>query len=1011
MSNQMHQPTLQKPDLMAERPGVGALASQPMNTRQSRVTSATPFQSKYWATQLALRSAGGSINQLSGAISNARVDLNPHQVDAALFAVRSPFSKGVILADEVGLGKTIEAGLVLSQYWAERRRRILVIVPATLRKQWAQELEEKFHLPAVVLDATSSKKIAKAGQANPFQQEDRIVVCSYHFAANRSAAVMSYPWDLVIIDEAHRLRNVYKKSNKMAQTLMQALRPYTKVMLTATPLQNSLMELYGLVSFIDPHILGDQLSFREQFVMTDNEESRNAELRVRLLPVCQRTLRRQVLEYIKFTQRIPLTWEFHPSEAEQKLYEGVSTYLQREVLYALPNAQRTLMTMVLRKLLASSSFAIAKTLRGLLNRLLKKRSTGASTDAVAEDGDASLIPDYESFGETSDEWEGDEESAIPSEDEAISDPELLNEEIKELEGFVALAETINWNAKGDALVEALAAAFPKAAALGGAQKAVVFTESQRTQSYLFELLERSGYEGKVVILNGDNKDNRTKLIYKQWLERHQGQDFITGSQAVDVKAAIVEEFRDRATILVATEAAAEGVNLQFCSLVVNYDLPWNPQRIEQRIGRCHRYGQKHDVVVVNFLNQKNAADQRIYELLAEKFHLFDGVFGASDQVLGALESGVDIERRIAEIYQDCRSQDAITKAFSQLQLDLEQQIQDRLQETRQFVLEHFDEEVQERLKVHRDEARAALDERGRRLLALAREELGSEAEFSATEAGFNYRPNGPPLGPTGHYLFDWKEAEERGAHFFRTDHPLAQQLIETAMARPVDCSEVVFDYEAYGAPVAILAERQAQSGWLRATKITVKGVDTEEHLLVAAVADAGLKGESAAEALDALWCDRLLNLPASIGQVTTINEESSEQLETLLARQLAAKLAEIEARNSEYFEEEVDKLDRWADDMKLSLENDIKQLNVEIKNVRKEAKTKIVLAEKLEAQKRIKSLEQQLHSKRRQLFDAQDEIDNQRTKLIDDIERQLQTSADRDTLFTVRWQLPQFSSF
>ena len=980
-------------------------------TQISKTTSATPFQSKYWATQLAMRSAGGSINHLSGAIANARVDLNPHQVDAALFAVRSPFSKGVILADEVGLGKTIEAGLVLSQYWAERRRRILVIVPATLRKQWAQELEEKFHLPAVVLDATSSKKIVKAGQANPFEQEDRIVVCSYHFAANRSAAITAYPWDLVVIDEAHRLRNVYKKSNKMAQTLMQALRPYSKVMLTATPLQNSLMELYGLVSFIDPHIFGDQLSFREQFVLSDNEDSRNAELRLRLLPVCQRTLRRQILEYIKFTQRIPLTWEFHPSEAEQKLYEGVSTYLQREVLVALPNAQRTLMTMVLRKLLASSSFAIARTLRGLLDRLLQKRSTVASTDAVAEDGDASLIPDYESFGETSDEWEGDEESAIPSEDEAISDPELLNEEIKELEGFVALAETINWNAKGDALVEALAAAFPKAAALGGAQKAVVFTESQRTQSYLFELLERSGYEGKVVILNGDNKDNRSKLIYKQWLKRHQEQDFITGRQAVDVKAAIVEEFRDRATILVATEAAAEGVNLQFCSLVVNYDLPWNPQRIEQRIGRCHRYGQKHDVVVVNFLNQKNAADQRIYELLAEKFHLFDGVFGASDQVLGALESGVDIERRIAEIYQDCRSQDAITEAFSQLQLDLEQQIQDRLQETRQVVLEHFDEEVQERLKVHRDEARAALDERGRRLLALAREELGSEAEFSATEAGFNYRPSGPPLGPTGHYLFDWKEAEERGAHFFRTDHPLAQQLIETAMARPVDCSEVVFDYKAYGSPVAILAERQAQSGWLRATKITVKGVDTEEHLLVAAVADAGLKGECAVEALDAEWCDRLLNLPARVGQVTTISEESSEQLETLLARQHAAKLAEIEARNSEYFEEEVDKLDRWADDMKLSLENDIKQLNVEIKTVRKEAKTKVVLAEKLEAQKRIKSLEQQLHSKRRQLFDAQDEIDNQRSRLIDDIERQLQTSSDRDTLFTVRWQLPQVSSF
>jgi adenine-specific DNA-methyltransferase len=210
--------------------------------------------------------------------------------------------------------------------------------------------------------------------------------------------------------------------------------------------------------------------------------------------------------------------------------------------------------------------------------------------------------------------------------------------------------------------------------------------------------------------------------------------------------------------------------------------------------------------------------------------------------------------------------------------------------------------------------------------------------------------------------------------------------------------------------VAILAERQGQSGWLRATKITVKGVDTEEHLLVAAVADAGLKCDSAVEALDAEWCDRLLNLPASVQQPMAISAESSEQLESLLAQQHAAKLQEIEARNSQYFEEEVDKLDRWADDMKLALEHDIKLLNNEIKVARKEAKTKVVLAEKLAAQKLIKCLEQQLHAKRKQLFDAQDEVDRQRTKLIDDIERQLQTSADRDTLFTIRWQLPQASS-
>ena len=136
-------------------------------------------------------------------------------------------------------------------------------------------------------------------------------------------------------------------------------------------------------------------------------------------------------------------------------------------------------------------------------------------------------------------------------------------------------------------------------------------------------------------------------------------------------------FRDEAIIMIATEAAAEGINLQFCSLVVNYDLPWNPQRIEQRIGRCHRYGQKHDVVVVNFLNQKNAADQRVYQLLAEKFKLFNGVFGASDEVLGSIESGVDFEKRIADIYQKCRTQEQIQFNFDQLQREMEIQIDER----------------------------------------------------------------------------------------------------------------------------------------------------------------------------------------------------------------------------------------------------------------------------------------------------------------------------------------------
>ena len=937
----------------------------------------TAYQAQYLAALLTLRGPSSTMEGLSRSLASARVDLNPHQVDAALFAVRSPLSKGVILADEVGLGKTIEAGLVLAQRWAERRRRILLVLPATLRTQWARELEEKFYLPSLVLEARSYGQLRREGHRNPFDVGDRVVLCSYHFAANHADEVAAVPWDLVVVDEAHRLRNVYKSGNKLARALRDAVGASHKLLLTATPLQNSLMELYGLVSFIDAHVFGDEVSFREQFVRGNDEDVRNAALRRRLQPICQRTLRRQVLEYIRFTQRVPLTWEFTPTDDEQQLYEEVSAYLQRQVLHALPSGQRMLMTMVLRKLLASSTFAIAGTLRTLVNRLEK---LGDAAD-LADD-------DYETLDEVRDEW--GEEDAVSSEG---IDPGALAEELAELRGYLDHAERIQHNAKGQALVSALATALDKAEGLGAARKAVVFTESRRTQAYLFNLLEGAGYAGRVMLLNGSNSDARSKEILAAWREHHKGSDVVTGARAVDMKSAIVEAFKEDATILIATEAAAEGINLQFCSLVVNYDLPWNPQRIEQRIGRCHRYGQKHDVVVVNFLNKRNAADQRVYELLAEKFRLFDGVFGASDGVLGALESGVDVERRIAEVYQSCRTPEEITAGFDALQAQLDQEITDRLAATRQAVLDHFDQEVQARLGVNRQRALEVLDAREQRLWAFARAELGTEATFEEGTPRFHYRGND---GPRGGYHLDWREAEARGDVFFRLEHPLAQAAVARALGRELPVAEVAFDYAALGTRVAVLEARRGTRGWLRVAKLKVASLEDEEHLLVGAVTDAG-------EEFDADWCDRLLGLP--VARTEPVHSDPPDGLKVALDRQQAQALAEAETRNSAWFDEEVDKLDRWAEDLKFGLERELKELDIEIRAARKATKSAVTLAEKLDAQRQVKQLEQRRAIKRKHLFDAQDEIDERRSALIDEIERQLQTTTDREHLFTIRFSI------
>jgi len=263
----------------------------------------SPHQLAYFAHQLTLRAASDSMDSMAGALLDAQVDMNPHQIDAALFATSNPLSKGVILADEVGLGKTIEAGLLIAQRWAERKRRILIIVPANLRKQWHQELADKFGIAASILEAKFYKQAIKNEVSNPFEAAT-VLICSYQFAAGKAKEVQSVPWDLVVIDEAHRLRNVYKPENKTANILRDALASAPKVLLTATPLQNSLLELYGLVSVVDDRVFGDLESFKTQFGQLKDAASFDA-LKSRIQPICKRTLRRQVEAYVKYTRRIP----------------------------------------------------------------------------------------------------------------------------------------------------------------------------------------------------------------------------------------------------------------------------------------------------------------------------------------------------------------------------------------------------------------------------------------------------------------------------------------------------------------------------------------------------------------------------------------------------------------------------------------------------------------------------------------------------------------------------------
>jgi superfamily II DNA or RNA helicase len=817
-------------------------------SRGVRKPQLTRFHQRIAAEALTAR--GGGSSRLTPALAHSAVDLNPHQIEAAAFALASLPTGGAVLADEVGLGKTVEAGLVLAQLAAEGKPRAIILVPASLRAQWREELRSKFGLDAEVVDGDVVRDRERHGlKTNPFDTGG-IVICSHPFAAMRASEVERVHWDVAIIDEAHRLRNAYRKDHRTGQALRRALRKSPKLLLTATPLQNDLMELLGLASFIDDALLGNEETFRLQYAAGELTEDKAADLKARLAPVVIRTLRRQVKEYVKFTARRSIVEDFAPTAEEQELYDRVSEYLRREDAYAIPLARRALFVLVYRKILASSSFALAATLDRLADTLDQKI---AGVECTAQ---ADLLLEMDGFAEEAEElFDEGGKAARPKGQAALR---RMDDELTELRACARLARSIQVNAKGGALVRGLDRCFTVAKACGWPEKAVVFTEFRRTQHYLEKLLVSKGYT--VTCLSGD----------------------VSGT---DKRAALVEEFRNRTQILLMTEAGAEGLNLQFCNLVVNYDLPWNPQRVEQRIGRCHRYGQQRDVLVLNFLNRSNAADARLYDLLSQKLALFDGVFGSSDEILGALGTGIDFERRVLDIYQSCRSGAEIDQAFSTLRGELDERISARYAAARTLLFERFDGEVRGKLRIAEQQAKDAV----------ARREADEEALVAAA---FEEEPAPAPA------------AAEEPARGRTRRARLVQAAAEKIRARPAEA--VAFLEIANRLLPASLGALAGREGWWFAYKYTLDALVSEERVVHLVLWFDGERfhalADEEAEAFAALPAEETQAGPR--GATVSIGEVQEQALAALHARLVAG----LQERIGSTFDAARDRWDRSVED-------------------------------------------------------------------------------------------------
>lgn len=587
--------------------------------------------------------------------SESHIDPNPHQINAFCAAIDAIKTGGMVLADEVGLGKTIEAGLVLRYMLESGAKKVLIALPASLRMQWELELEDKFNLKSVILDRLTVDHDADKWHSRLADRDSvRIVITSYDYSSKLMKKFPDVKWDFIIIDEAHNLRNL--NGTKRAKRLFELSGGIPKILLTATPLQNSLMDLYGLISFIDPRIFGSEKVFRQRYIRDEDYD----DLKRELTPVLYRTLRKDVADYMHFVKRICKTVDFELSRDEIELYERVNMFLKRDVLYSIPSSNRGLIILVIRKLMASSSFALIETFEVLKKRLEKLYEGTKSADA--QEG----FDLFWSFVEDEIDESGFEET---EDEDTATQKAYIQAELDEVNTIIDVAKRIKTNSKVNALKQALDIGFAYQREHGIAQKAVVFTESKRTQKYIAAELRKSGYsEDDILLFNGDFDDTMTKEIYRAWQVKNFGN--ANYGRSVEYKHAIVDYFKEHAKILICTDAGSEGLNLQFCNTVINYDLPWNPMKIEQRIGRCHRYGQKNDVVAINLLNTQNEADKRVYEILSKKFELFEGVFGASDIALGTLESGTSFEKMVLDIYQSCNTTAEFRKAFDKLDRNL-----------------------------------------------------------------------------------------------------------------------------------------------------------------------------------------------------------------------------------------------------------------------------------------------------------------------------------------------------
>lgn len=863
-----------------------------------------------------------------------RIDPNPHQIDAVIFALKRISEGGCILADEVGLGKTIEAGLVLAQLRAEgTARRILLIVPKPLLGQWQDELYRLFGI-----QATEARLDSGA-----FSGEGVFLIGREAAGSERGAAILrgSDSFDLCVVDEAHEIfANIYRRYDKhgvyrsdsdgarIADRVRGFLRQTPVLLLTATPIQNNLTELWGLVQYVEPTgtLLGSLATFRDVFCEGDDRKlvpGQDDELRRRLGTVVRRTLRRQAQEFLErpFVGRHAQIFEYSMTLEEKSLYDGVTAYLLEPRLFAFRGNQRQLLLIGFHRLMGSSVKALAASLRKVAQRLENLlRGEPDAGSAILDDLDDEDI----------EEQTAQEQSDPP---EAALELQKVERELARVREFIRQAESLRRDSKAEKLLDVMRIVSERPAE---SRRVAIFTESLVTQEYLRGLLTGKGgcASEDVTLFRGTNDSPRAQQALRRWQEEigNSLPPRQRPTRDAAMRLALVHEFKTRSQgVFISTEAGAKGLNLQFCDTIVNYDLPWNPQRIEQRIGRCHRYGQERDVTVINFLASDNEAQRLTLEILSRKLDLFGKVLDASDAVLhepsteapeklaGVL--GSDFEAKLRKIYERARTLDEIASELRHLREEMEGErtkYEQTWARTAGLIETRFDEPVKQvfrRLKTELPKGLARVDGELDRLIAgfLAARGISFRRTAGDRHIRFELPPSALlPDDLAGGGTFVVGRVKELGeADPLHLGHPLVRAAVEEARQASGRRFCVAWKL-APGAP-PLLGSSHGKRGCLALSQVHYDGFERVDRLVAVAL----LEGEDAPlDRESALW---LLGQAPADRPPFAAPLSLDDRLEDAIEEMIFLDQTEVSYYEQPRFERNLEQIERYVEDQLLVL--------------------------------------------------------------------------------------------